>query len=139
MTRYFHGGVPGLRPDDFVFPPVTTGTDRTLTQYAQELGTSAEHARTDHVYVTTGRDVARVYAAFYPDGALYEVLPVGDMTADPDCSVDGASWSCPAAVVVGVVDPVVLLRDRSIESWLRLLDRATVRAGQEAGPGQSTA
>jgi hypothetical protein len=131
LTRYFHGGVPGLQPGDRLLPPAVTGTERTITRHAHELGASEEHARTDRVYVTTGRDVARVYAAFYPDGALYEVLPVDEMTADPDCRVDGVSWACTAAVVAHVVDPVVLLRDRSVDAWIRLMNRATVRAGAE--------
>ncbi|GGZ72917.1 hypothetical protein ACFOOM_01225 [Streptomyces echinoruber] len=130
MTRYWHGGVPGRLPGDRLLPPAVTGTERTLTRYAHVLGASAERARRDRVYVATGRDIARVYAAFYPDGALYEVLPVGGMTADPDCLVDGVSWEYPAAVVVDVVDPVVLLRGRSVDAWLRLLNRATARAGE---------
>lgn len=132
MTRYFHGGVPGLKFGDRLLPPAVTGTDRTLSRYAHGLGASREHVRTDRLYVTTGRDIARVYAAFYPDGALYEVLPVGDMTADPDCLAAGVSWACPAAVVTSVVDPVVLLRDRLLTAWVRLLNRATERAEAEA-------
>ncbi|WP_233646757.1 hypothetical protein [Streptomyces sp. BSE6.1] len=130
MTRYFHGGVPGLRCDDRLLPPLVTATDLTLTAHAHALGASDEHARRDRVYVTTSRDVARVYAAVRPDGALYEVLPVGDLEPDPDCRVDGVSRTCPAAVVVNVVDPVVLLRDRPFAAWMRLMNRATVAAGR---------
>jgi hypothetical protein len=132
VSRYFHGGVPGLKPDDRLLPPTVTGVERTLTATARDLGAAPDHARRDRVYVTTSREVARVYAALRPDGALYEVLPVGDMTADPDCLVDGVSWMCPAAVIVRVVDPVVLLRDRPFGAWVRLLNRATAAAGEEA-------
>ncbi|MCC9686932.1 hypothetical protein [Streptomyces sp. MNU103] len=75
--------------------------------------------------MTVGRDVARVFAAMFPDGALYRVEPVGELVADPDCLVAGASWEVPAARVAAVVDPVVLLRSRPVEAWLRLLERAT--------------
>lgn len=125
-ARYFHGGVPGLVPGDLLLPPDTTGAERTLT--ADVLGMGGR-ARRDRVYVTTGREVARVYAALFLDGALYEVEPVGELVADPDCAVAGVSWEVPAARVVRVVDPVVLARARPFAAWLRKLDRATARAG----------
>ncbi|MET9819621.1 hypothetical protein [Streptomyces sp. NPDC006355] len=124
--RYFHGGVPGLVRGDLLLPPVVTGVERTLTADVLAMG---GQARRDRVYVTTGREVARVYAALRPDGALYEVEPVGELEADPDCQVAGVSYECPAARVVRVVDPVVLLRSRPFEAWLRKLARATDEAG----------
>lgn len=125
-ARYFHGGVPGLAPGGLLLPPETTGTARTLTADVLDMGGAA---RLDRVYVTGAREVARVYAALYPDGALYEVVPDGELVADPDCLVAGVSWECPAARVVRVVDPVVLERARPFEAWLRKLNRATGEAG----------
>lgn len=127
-VRYFHGGVPGLVPGDLLLPPVATGTTRTLTADVLEMG---GQARRDRVYVTTGREVARVYAALFLDGALYEVEPVGELVADPDCLEPGVSWEVPAARVLRVVDPVVLVRTRPAEAWLRKLDRATAEVGRE--------
>ncbi|MFE9448351.1 hypothetical protein [Streptomyces sp. NPDC006739] len=129
--RFFHGGISGLKPGDLILPPAATGTTRTLAEYSEQLG--AAHVRRDRVYLTTGRDVAKVYAAFYPDGSLYEVEPDGDLTSDPDCAVAGVSFECPAARVLRVVNPVVLLRDRTVDAWVRLLNRATDTAGQTAG------
>jgi hypothetical protein len=128
-VRYFHGGIPDLKPGDLILPPTATGTARTLAQYSEQLADSG-HVRRDRVYITTGRDVAKVYAAFYPDGALYEVEPDGDVVPDPDCVVPGVSFECLAARVLRVVDPVVLLRDRSVDAWVRQLNRATDAAGQ---------
>lgn len=124
MSRYFHGGFPGLRPGDLVLPPDTTGTDHRLSAVSAVLGAPVHATRTDVVYVTTGRDVARAYAAFYPDGALYEVKPRDELEPDPDCLMPGLSWHCSAAEVVAVVDPVVLFRTRTPERWLRLLTPA---------------
>ncbi|MEU5498465.1 hypothetical protein [Streptomyces griseofuscus] len=135
--RLFHGGGAGLRPGALVLPPIVTGVEHTLTGTAQALGASHEHARDDRVYVTTGRDVARVYAAFKPDGSLYEVRAEGVLEADPDCTVPGVSFACTAAVVVRVVDPVVLFRDRSFDAWVRMLNRATETAGALAGGRQA--
>ncbi|MEV6738621.1 hypothetical protein AB0N14_17500 [Streptomyces sp. NPDC051104] len=136
-ARLFHRGVPGLRPGALVLPPVVTGVERTLTGTAQALGASPEHARGDRVYVTIGRDVARVYAAFKPDGSLYEVHTDGVLEADPDCTVPGVSFACTAAVVVRVVDPVVLFRDRPFDAWVRMLNRATEAAGALVGGRQA--
>lgn len=108
-----------MAPGGLLLPPEVTGTERTLTVDVFGMGGVA---RLDRVYVTTVREVARVYAALYPDGALYEVAPDGELVA-------GVSWECPAARVVRVVDPVVLVRARPFEAWLRKLNRATGEAG----------
>lgn len=118
---YFHGGYPGLKPGDLIQPPDTTGTDRRLSATAAELGAPAHATRTDVVYVTTGRNVARAFAAFYPDGALYRVEPRGELEPDPDSGIPGLSWQCPAAEVVAVVDAAVLFRTRRPERWIRML------------------
>ena len=119
MTRFWHGGVPNLQVGDQVLPPDLTGTQRTLSAYASP---GAPHGtRTDRVYVTDDRQIARVYAALYPDGALYQVAPEDDLRTDPDAP--GRSWMCPGAVVVRVADPVVLMRTRPVAAWLRVLTR----------------
>ncbi|WP_439947236.1 hypothetical protein [Streptomyces sp. BBFR109] len=118
-VKYFHGGIPGLKPGQLVLPPTTTGTGRTLAEHSEQLG--GEHVRRDRVYLAASRDVAKAYAAFYPDGALYAVEPRGHVEPDPDCSLPGLSWQCEAAEVLTVVDPVVLFRSRTPERWLRML------------------
>ncbi|WP_043180288.1 hypothetical protein [Streptomyces sp. NRRL F-5123] len=122
---YFHGGIPGLTAGDWILPPDQTGTTRTLSAIAAEHGGPAYATRTDIVYVTTGRDVARSFAAYYPDGALYRVEPDGALEPDPDSGIPGLSWQCPRAQVVAVVDPVVLFRTRTPERWLRMLQPTT--------------
>lgn len=124
MARYFHGGYPGLKPGQLILPPDATGTDHRLSAIAAEHGGPAYSTRTDIVYVTTARDVARAFAAFYPDGALYEVQPHEGLEPDPDCGIADLSWQCPAAVIRTVVDPVVPFRDRTPERWIRLMTRS---------------
>ncbi|MFF2964284.1 hypothetical protein ACFVT1_36580 [Streptomyces sp. NPDC057963] len=119
---YFHGGVPGLKPGDRILPPDSTGTEHRLSAYAEEIDGPAHARRTDIVYLTTDRQVARVYAAFRPDGALYRVEPVGAVEPDPDCMSPGLSWRCRAATITAVVDPVVLFRSKRTERWLRMLN-----------------
>lgn len=124
MTRYFHGGYPGLKPGGLIEPPDITGTDHRLSAIAAEHGGPAYSTRTDIVYVTTGRDVARAFAAMYPDGALYRVEPHGELEPDPDSGIPGLSWQCQAARIAAVVDPVVLFRNRTPERWIRLMTRS---------------
>lgn len=121
MLTYFHGGVPGLRPGDLLLPPDESGTNRTLSQHAEAVGAPAWATRRDVIYVTTERADARVFAAFYPDGALYRVEPEGPLGDDPDAP--GISHTCRTARIAAVLDPVVLFRSRSPEAWLRQLDR----------------
>lgn len=121
---YFHGGYPGLKPGDLIQPPDITGTEHRLSAIAAEHGGPAYSTRTDVVYVATARDVARAFAALYPDGALYRVEPVGKLEPDPDSGIPGLSWQCPAAEVVAVVDAAVLFRTRRAERWIRMLTPA---------------
>lgn len=120
--RYWHGGVPGLVKGALVLPRRETGAAG-LAQYADTVGAPEYFRRDDVVYVATVRDIARAYAAMYPDGALYEVGPVGEVLPDPDHTGVGVSFMAPSAVVLSVVDPVVLLRSRPVGAWLRMLDR----------------
>lgn len=121
--RYFHGGAPGFKVGGLLLPPDRSGTTRTLSRYAAQVPDSEHAQRRDVVYLTAVRDVARAYAAFHPDGALYEAEPHGVLEPDPDHAVPGVSWQCPEAVILRVVDPVVLFRARTVESWLRMLTK----------------
>ncbi|WNI19140.1 hypothetical protein [Actinacidiphila sp. ITFR-21] len=119
---YFHGGIPGLRRGDRILPPDATGTEHRLSAHAEELGAFGHATRTDVVYLATERQVARAYAAGYPDGALYQVQPDGEVEPDPDCLAPGVAWQCTGATVVAVIDPVVLLRTYTFARFLRMLD-----------------
>lgn len=124
-VRYWHGGVPGLRPGDAILPPSESATTRRLVNSAPH-SIPADIARDDVVYLATNREVAKGYAAYYPDGALYEVQPDAEIEPDPDCRVDGLSWRCARATVLRVVDPVVLLRERPMH-WLNVVARGGVK------------
>lgn len=127
--RYYHGGVPGLRAGDRLLPPEVSGTERTLSEYVPSV---APHGhRRDVVYVTPDREAARTFAAFYPDGALYEVELVGAPQDDPDAP--GVAAMVRAATVRTVVDAVVLFRSRPPEKWLRALTREPDCRQVEAG------
>jgi len=121
-VTYFHGGVPGLQVGDRILPPNISGTTRTLSEHAAQLGADSYATRRDLVYVTTERQIARAYAAFYPDGALYRVIAVSPVDPDPDHSIPGISWQCPEAIITQVIDPVVLFRSHTLDRWLRMLN-----------------
>lgn len=108
--RYFHGGTPGLKVGDLIEPrqPGDAGhlVDGCPTCEARKSGQPLPTDNLDpsKVYVTTDREYARIYAAGYPNGALYVVEPMGDLTPSPD---PVPSWGCSAAFVTGVYDAVV--------------------------------
>lgn len=93
QPRFFHGGVPGLKPGQKILSraalPEWRGRepmydDRTAT----ELGDNGTYT-----HITTDQDVARAYAGEYchlannrKPGTLYEVTPIGEVDADPDWS-----------------------------------------------------
>lgn len=99
-TRYFHGGIPGLKPGDKVKPPSETGNE-ILLQYAKHHPDSVQRA--DRVYLTSSIDAARMFAFAYPYGTVYEVEPDAPTEHDPDCDLVGLSFQCPSATVVRAV------------------------------------
>jgi hypothetical protein len=98
-TRYFHGGYGKLAVGDMVLPP-------SETRAASNAEYGASHVcRRDRVYVTSNPDAAFMWAALSPcgSGAIYEVVPLGGLAADPDCSEPGLSFECERARVVRIV------------------------------------
>lgn len=125
---YYHGGVPGLQVGDRVLPPDVTEIEHRLSAY---VPAGAPHGtRTDVVYLARHEQHARVYAALYPDGALYQVVP--ESPVDPDPDAPDMAYTAPSAIVVAVLRPRVVFAHRRIESWLRLLTENPSRA--EATP-----
>ncbi|MFC6081004.1 hypothetical protein [Sphaerisporangium aureirubrum] len=139
-TQLWHGGYPGLKPGDLLLPPDQTGilttaqilTDRGVDPHA--LGMEPDRMRRDRVYLTTGRELARAYAACWtiesdagvregPPGALYLARPIGESWPDPDMP-PGVGIECERAEVVAVVKPAVRLTlaaiDRRMAPFMRV-------------------
>lgn len=115
--RYFHGGIPGLDVGAKILSPDVTGTQRTLSSHAR--ANSPHGMRRDVVYVSTRQNDARVYAAFYPDGAIYEVDPIDVIGPDPDCPT--RALMCREAAITAVVHPRIVLAHRTVDSWITML------------------
>lgn len=110
LTRYWHGGAPGLRVGDVIRPSSTIGV-RSATQLAAEF----PDYDSDRVYVTNDKAHARAYAANWRHphpasiediaarGDLYNVTPKGDRNDDPDYPT-GVSWGCDKAIIVAVIE-----------------------------------
>lgn len=89
MTKpLYHGGRGGMKKGMFVLPPSVTGSKLGQSTFGNHLTDSTK------VYVTNDLVAAYVYAAFIPDGDVYEVEPVGELEEDPDCNTPGMSYAC---------------------------------------------
>lgn len=128
--RLFHGGAPGLHVGDLIVPdPNRTAhlVDGCPTCEARRAGSPLESDDNDptRVYVTTDRDYARIYAAGYPDGALYRVEVDGDMAPSND---PVPSWGVASARVAGVLDRLVRLSDHDLRRLMRRYEIREVTA-----------
>ncbi len=90
--RYFHGGVPGLKVSDAIRPAISLG---------KEHGRSPNQPNYSphRVYLTRVRWYADLFA-YFGEGDVYEVKPVGRAILDPDAR---GSFSCSCATVTAVV------------------------------------
>lgn len=126
---YYHGGAPGLRVGDVVTPRQAGDSghlvDGCPTCEARRAGAQLATDPNDprSVYVTQDRQYARVYAAGYPRGGLYRVEPVGELVATTDDPVP--SWAVPAARVLAVLDPLVIMRPAEARRAMRRFGAAT--------------
>jgi hypothetical protein len=120
--RYWHGGIPGLRPGDVIEPqPLGSGPHLVDGCDVCESRKRGQQLPTDNldpsqVYVTTDREYARIYAAGYPNGALYRVEPEGDLVPSPD---PVPSWGCDRARVLAVYDAYVRLTPAQLGRAIR--------------------
>lgn len=121
LTRYWHGGVPGLKPGDRITPANRRPPD------ARAALASAEDYPNDPtvVYVTTVRELARFFAACYvgtvngmhqaTPGTLYNVQPKGPLADDPDgTGWPGTQFTCASAVVVAAAEARVTMTDKEL-------------------------
>lgn len=121
-TRLWHGGAPGLRVGDVLYPdPSRTAhlVDGCPTCEARRAG---EQLATDNndaslVYVTTDREYARIYAAGWPRGDLYRVEV--DELPDVQSPDPVPSWGVRAARIAAVYDRCVSLTPAQIRRLLR--------------------
>lgn len=130
--RYFHGGVPGLKPGDLITPHAPNVIDGCAVCEARAADRTATTAggqpidpptgRPDRVYITTDRDYVRWYASRYWLGDLYTVEPVGDV--EPSTEDPFPTW-CPAAArVTSVYTRAARLTPRQRRTLLRRWTKA---------------
>lgn len=135
--RYFHGGIPGLRPGDLLTPhrpnildgcPVCAARAQGLTATLDGKPIDPPTGRPDRVYITTDREYARFYASRWWYGDLYVVEPVGDI--EPSSEDPFPTWCVLEARVASVYDRAVQLnpgqRKRLLRRWTAA-DRAAGR------------
>ena len=99
MTTYWHGGRRGIQRGAYILPP-----NITKAPSLSEFGAAGVH-RKDRVYVTTIQAAALLYASGLPGGVIYECEPLGEIEADPDCTMPGLSFQCEKARVIRCIKP----------------------------------
>ncbi|WP_029084347.1 hypothetical protein [Bradyrhizobium sp. th.b2] len=105
-VRYFHGGDRGLHVNDYILPQSETGVK----------GMSHPLCRKDRAYVTPHIDHARFFASGAREPVVYEVVPEGEIEADPDANKSGISFACPKARIIAIhkVPGKVIKKNRKI-------------------------
>jgi len=80
MTKFYHGGVPGLKPGDIIEPGFERHPhDGCPICEAQQRGEDVQPDQVpDSVYFTSERIYAKFFADLYGRGWLYAVEPIGD-------------------------------------------------------------
>lgn len=115
MTRFYHGGPPGLSE---ILPPALSGAASTADYGGGDV------CRRDRIYVTSSFDCAAAFASVAPpngSGVVYQVEPIGEVEPDPDCLEEGLSF---AAVAVRIVRVIPLTGKQLKKGRRRLLGMA---------------
>ncbi|MFE4329692.1 hypothetical protein ACFRQM_09570 [Streptomyces sp. NPDC056831] len=142
-VRYFHGGVPGLRPGDLITPHPPNVVDGCPVCAARAAGEpytvpglgviDPPTGRPDRVYVTTDREYGFFYASRWYHGDLYVVEPLGGV--EPSMEDPFPTWCAEAARVRSVYSRCVQLtpaqRRRLLVRWAAV-DIATASAARGA-------
>ncbi|WP_324787068.1 hypothetical protein [Streptomyces sp. H51] len=125
--RYFHGGVPGLKPGDLLtsHPPYVVagctvcraGAQGQTATMGDGQAVDPSTGRPDRVYITTDREYARFYASRYWYGDLYTVEPVGELELSAEDP--WPTWCVPAARVVSVYTRAVQLTPHQRRTLMR--------------------
>lgn len=115
-TRWYHGGVPGLKRGAKILPPSVTGAVSVADKVIDApSGMQAEVEKVhDPAVVYLARDItnAQLWASLHPayggknrGGDVYEVTPDGPLAPDPDyLAGDGGSVTCQSATITRVVE-----------------------------------
>lgn len=131
VSKYFHGGVPGLRPGDIL----RGGHGRKMHDgcpfcEARAAGGSLDGidpaSAREAVYITTDKGYAKHYASLYGRGDLYAVEPIGPLT--PSEEDHFPSWTTEEARIVAVHERGVLLTMREREALGRRWEIADIEA-----------
>jgi hypothetical protein len=112
---FYHGGRPGLHVGDFLLPPTESGVAASVDRLDLDgvhanLAQAASWIRRDHVYLTSSKNDAAVYASLHQlgtptrGGDVYRVEPVGATEPDPDYCGPDTVVHCARARIVEIVD-----------------------------------
>lgn len=99
-VKYYHGGDDDIRVGEYVLPPSITGKKSTADMPIKGASVCSKQK----VYVTTSYEAAMMFACSQRNPMVYMVEPE-NLEHDPDCSVQGLSYSCDKARVIAKARP----------------------------------
>ena len=122
IVTYWHGGRRGIKVGEFIVAPYTRKREWTTTErgmersYLHRLYNYNSERDPKRVYVTTDRDLARVFAShpcLKPDGggSLYRVRPLPVSSIEPDMDYAPTSYSARRAEVLEVAEEKVWMSE----------------------------
>ena len=120
----YHGGAPGFRPGDVIYPHETKHVDDCPTCAAR----ADENHRPDQVFATPVRIYAKFYASKYVGGWLYLVESVGALERSDADSIE--TYSAPAMRVVKVSERAVVMTMSERRHLYRLWERSDRSLGR---------
>jgi len=119
--EYWHGGAPGRQPGDYLLSlEAATSVPGSMTAHTRQRGYAIGLTRSNRVYFSSDRNVARAFAAMYQTadresgivyerGTLYRVEPEGGIEEDEDFAGKNVSWCAPKARIVEVEETQVYM------------------------------
>lgn len=147
MTIFYHGGVPFLKVGSEILPPSLTNAPAKFEKDATSknkavndtIAAHRETYRNDRVFITPDLDIAISFAIAHRSGVgqCYEVVPLGEIEADPYLSTlvgcaEAGTLQCFSARIVRIVPISNPMRQELLRLYRQEIEAAGIGDGMMA-------